>query len=224
MEEFKMSKSLDINYTAQEYLEIQDSVSGAVLTLEQAVDNYIDDFGEYLAGENVGETQLEHSIDRTVDALERVYDSMDSFDELLEDENLVARVQRNDKARVCDLEENLERLSGGLYDEVNQFDDLLILFEYVDRDSFEADEQHLQAASDQVEAPTRILYDKGRIRGLRDNLEQQYERLVNAEVIARRSTEDDLTFEPEPPIFRMLGDPEYKDRVNKLNKEVKKLE
>ena len=219
-----MSKSLDINYTAQEYLEIQDSVSGAVFTLEQAVDNYVGTLGEYLAGEEVRETKLEHSVDRAVDALERVYDSMDSFDELLEDENLVARVQRNDKTRVCDLEENLERLSGGLYDEVNEFDDLLVLFEYVDRDSFEADEHHLQATSEQVEAPTRIVHDKERIRGLRDNLEQQYERLVHAEVMARRDTEDDLTFDPEPPIFRMLGDPEYKDRVNRLNNEVRKLD
>jgi len=218
-----MSKSLETNYTAEEYLEIQDSVSGAVITLQQAVDNYVETLGEYVAGEDINDTQLSHSVDRTVDALERVYDSLNSFDDMLDEENLVARIQRDDKKGFCDLEDNLERLSGGLYDEVNEFDDLLVLFEYVDRDSFEADEKHLQASSEQVEAPTKIVHNKDSIEEIRDNLEQQYERIIHTEVIARRSTEDDITFDPEPPIFRMLGDPEYKERLNKLNNGVKKL-
>jgi len=218
-----MSESPNTNYTGQEYLEKHDSVSGAVLTLEQAVDNYVDTLGNYLAGEEVGDAQLEHSVDMAVDALERVYDAMDSFDEMLQDENMVARIQRDDKKGLCRLEENLERLSGGIYDEVCGFDDLLVLFEYVEMDSFEVDETHLQAASEHVEAPTKIVHDKDRIEELRDNLGQQYERLVHSEVIARQNTDDDINFDPEPPIFSMLGDAEYKDRVNRLNNEVKKL-
>lgn len=217
-----MSQSIEPNYTGQDYLELHDSVSGAVLTLEQAVDQYIDTLGEYIAGDGMSRTQLNRSMERTVDSLERVYDSLDSLDNLLEDEHMVARIQRDGKKGFCDLEENLGRISGGLYNEVNEFEDLLILFDYVEQDSFEADQQHLASIDENIEAPTKIVGDKERIRELRDDLTEQYERLVYSEILARRHTEDELTFDPEPPIFRMLGDVDHEERVNKLNNAVKK--
>lgn len=217
-----MSQSIEPNYTGQDYLELHDSVSGAVLTLEQAVDEYIGTLGEYIAGEGITDTQLDHSIDRTVDSLERVYSSLDSLDEMLEDENMVARIQRDGDRGICYLEEDLERLSGGLYDEVSSFEDLLVLFDYTEQDSFEADEQHLKSLDEDIEAPTKIVSDKERIMELKQNLNKQYERLLYSEILARRHTENELTFDPEPPIFRMLGDQDHKERVNKINNKLKK--
>lgn len=217
-----MSQTVETNYTGEEYLEVHDSLSGAVMTLEQSVDRYIDTLGEYIAGESVSETELEHSIDRAVDSLERVYSSLDSLDDMLEDENMVARIQRDGKKGYCDLEQNLERLSDGIYSEIEDLDDLLILFDYVDRDSFQADEDHLKSMDSEVDAPTRMVHDREMIDQLKQELNTQYNRLIYSEILARRHTEAEMTFDPEPPIFRMLGHPDHQDRVNKLNNQMEK--
>jgi hypothetical protein len=217
-----MSQTVETNYTGEDYLELHDSLSGAVMTLKQSLDRYIDTLGEYIAGESVSEIELEHTIELAVDSLERVYSSLDSLDEMLEDENMVARIQRDGKKGHCDLEQNLERLSDGIYSEIKNLNDLLILFDYVDRDSFKADEDHLASADSEIDAPTKMIHNRERIDELKQELNTQYNRLIYSEILARRHTESELTFDPEPPISRLLGHPEHQDRINKLNNQMEK--
>lgn len=217
-----MSQKIDTEYSGEEYLEVQDSLSGAVLTLEQTLDEYIDTLGEYIIEESEKESELEQSIERTVNSLERVYESLESLDEMIEDERMIARIEHDGKKGFCSLEKNLERLSNGIYSEVNGLGDLLTLFEYIDEEILEADQEHLQASGENVEAPTEMINNKKRMKEIKNNLNRQYDRLAYSEVLARRHTEKELVFDPEPPIFRMLGHRSHNERINKLNKKVKK--
>lgn len=217
-----MSKSIETNYTSQDYLDRHDSISGAIKTLELAVDDYINTLGEYIAGEGVNERQLENSIEITVDSLQRVYESLDEMDELLENEKMVARIEREEKRGFCDLEENLHKFSEGLYSDIDSFDDLITLLHYVEKDSFKADQNHLQSTETNIEAPTRIISNTEEIEELKNDLNTQYNRLIYSEILARRHTEAEPTFKPEPPIFKMLGDQEHRERINKLNTEFRK--
>lgn len=220
-----MSKSAKANYNSEEYLDIYDSLSGAVHTLEIAVDDYVSTLGEYIANDSITNDRLEQSIEFAVDSLERVYDSLESMDDLLEDENMVARIEREGNKGFCDLEKNLERVSSGIYSDIDSLNDLMTLFHYIEKDDFEADQEHVNSLNTQVEAPTRIVYDKQRLEEVVDDLNTQYNRLIFSEALARRHTESEQTleaFNPQPPIFRILGHPDYRERINKLDKKFKK--
>lgn len=218
-----MPEPIETKYTGQEYLELFDSLSGAVLTLEQSVDDYIHVLGEYVSDGEVDDSDLDYVIENTVDSLEMVYDSLEKLDEMLEDENLVARVQKENEKGFTDLEDDLKQESGGLYDKISCLDDLLTFFGYVEYDDFEAEEGHLRYPDNEVEAPTKIIENREKLLQLNEDLEQQYNRIVHSEVFARENTGNALTFDPEPPIFRILGHKEYLDRINNLNNKFTKL-
>lgn len=211
---------LEINYTAQEYLETHDSLSGAKMTLEQAVDRYINTLGEFLAGGSVSQAQLDNSIRRTVDSLERVYDSLDSMDKLLENENLVARIQTDNSRRVFDLEESLETMSGGIYNEIGSFEDLTTFFGYTKYKDLEADQKHLKSGEEEVEAPTKIISDEENLLQLDEELDTQYRRIIYSEILARRHIDDETNF--MPPISRMLNNQEHSERAQKLDNQIEK--
>lgn len=211
---------LETNYTSQEYLEIHDSLSGAKRTLEQALDRYINTLGEFLAGESVTEAQLDNSISQAVDSLERVYDSMDAMDDLIENENLVARIQTDKSRRVFDLEESLELMSDGIYEKIDSFDDLTTFFGYTKYEDFEADEKHLKSGDKEVEAPTRIIHDEEELLQLDEEIDTQYRRIIYSEILARRHIDDETNF--TPLISRMLNNKEHSERSQKLDNEIEK--
>jgi len=220
-----MSKSLENNYTGEEFLEKEDLLAGALRTLEENTDNYIDTLGDYIVGE-ADERELDDSIYGVTNSMERLYDSISSIDNLIADENMVARVTDGDRKGFCDFEENLSEISGGMYDELESFEDLITLVHYLDEDQkIEPDVEYMRNDSTETGAPTKIFYEKDRLLGIEEDINQQYNRIAFAEILARRHTESEdplETFEPEPPVMRMLGHLKYGDRARKLNREVRK--
>lgn len=218
-----MSKSLETKYSQQEFLDIVDEIDGMTVTLQDAVDSYIDGLGDYITG-NRSEYRLEGDIDNVVYTLEMVYDSLDSFDEMIEEENLVARIEIDNERGVCDLEESMSYISDGIYHEVESFRDVLTLLHYIEEGEVEADQTYIGSTID-VGAPTQLVADQERLKQISRKLDQEDNRIIFGEILARRhtSSEDSLQpFEPEPPIFHMLGHEDHANRVNRLNKEFKK--
>lgn len=76
-----------------------------------------------------------------------------------------------------------------------------------------------------VDAPTQLVADRDRLKDVSQRLDREYNRIVFGEILARKHTESEEslgTYDPEPPIFRMLGHEDHEDRVNRLNKEFRK--
>jgi hypothetical protein len=217
-----VSKSFETNYTGNEFLDAVDEVEGATVTLEERVDRYVDGLGDYIA-EDAGIYQLENDIDALVYTLELVYDSLDSLDDLIEDENMVARIELDGERGVCDLEDNLDHISNGAYSQIDSFRDALTLIHYVEEGDIQADIGSFSGHD--VGAPTQLIADRERLKDIRERLNQEYNRVVFSEILARRHTESEDSlkpFDPEPPIFRMLGHEEHSKRINRLNKQFKK--
>lgn len=217
-----MSKSLETNYSGEEFLDKIDEVDGMALTLEGRVDSYLDSLGSYIT-EDLNVSALENEIDSLVYTLEMVYDSLDSLDIMIEDENMIARIERDGKKGICDLEDNLARISNGAYKQIESFRDALTLIHYVDEGDIQADIGSFR--EEDVSAPTQLVADRDRLKDISRRLDREYNRIIFAEVQGRRhlETQDGLdSYSPEPPIFRMLGHEEHAERVNFLNKQYQK--
>lgn len=217
-----MSKTLETNYTGEEFLDKVDEVYGMALTLEQKVDSYIDGLRKYIMDEQSA-YPLENDIYDLVYQLEKTYDSLDSIDRMIENENMVARIEQEGKRGVCDLEENLAEISNGVYTEIESFRDALTLINYVEEGNIQAD---IESFSDRdVNAPTQLVADRDRLKEIKNRVDRDYNRIIFSEILARRHTETEDSikpYDPEPPIFRMLGHEVHSKRVNRLNKAFKK--
>lgn len=126
-----MSKSLETKYSGDEFLDAVDEVDGMAVTLREQVGSYIDSLGGYITGE-INAYSLESDINDLTYTLEMVYDSLDSLDSMIADENMVARVERNGERGVCDLADNLAHISNGVYRNIDSFRDALTLIHYVE--------------------------------------------------------------------------------------------
>jgi hypothetical protein len=217
-----VSKSVETKYSGNEFLDTVDEVDGMAVTLEDQVNSYINGLGGYITGD-IDAYSLDGDIDDLVYTLDMVYDSLDSLDSMIADENMVARVEIGGKRGVCDLADNLAHISNGAYRNIDSFRDALTLIHYVEEGGIQADVGSF--SSRDVDAPTQLVADRDRLKDISQRLDREYNRIVFGEILARRHTETDdnmSPYDPEPPIFRMLGHKDHEDRVNRLNKEFRK--
>lgn len=220
-----MRDNYDPEYSSKELLDITDEIDGSTVTVEQATGDYIDTLGKYITGEK-DEYSLDTRIEYLVGALEKTYSALDSFDEIMKNESMVAHVKKEDKKGVCDIEENISRASNGALTQVESFKDARLMIEYLNQNGIEADKDYLNRKGIQAGSPTRLLAEKDRIIDISKRLDREYQRIIAGELLAREQmeTDDPMTvYNPEPPIFRMLGEQDHAERVNHLNREFKKF-
>ena len=220
-----MRKEYDPEYSSEELLDVIDEIDGSAVTLEKATGDYIDALGKYITGEK-DEYSLDTRIEYLVGALEKTYSALDSFNEIMRNERMVACLTNGDVRRFYDIEKKMRRNSDGDFKQVQSFNDARSMIEYLDQNGVEADQDYLNRKGFQVGAPTGLVAEKDRFKNICKRLDREYQRIIAGELLARENmeTDDPMTvYSPEPPIFRMLGEQDHADRVNNLNREFKKF-
>ncbi|PSG99215.1 MAG: hypothetical protein BRC29_03760 [Nanohaloarchaea archaeon SW_7_43_1] len=214
---------LDTEYTGDEFLDEMDELVGAAMTLENRTDQYTSALNNY-DNDETSEHRLKNKIQDVEGSLEILYDALDSVDELIEEETLVAYIEKEDKKNKINLDKLFSQKSHGISHSINNFDDLVTVSHYLNDIGTEADERYLQPHLD-TGAPTRMVAEKNRILNVDGRINDLYERIASNEKLARENTESDetrKTYSPEPPIFRMLGHEEHASRINRLNEKFKR--
>ncbi|PSH01703.1 MAG: hypothetical protein BRC27_01200 [Nanohaloarchaea archaeon SW_10_44_10] len=218
-----MVYQLETKYSGDEFLEEMDGLIGAVETLENRTDQYSNTLNRYINDKTSGHI-LENSIEDVTGSLEILYDALDSMDELIEEESLVARIEDKDGRNEVELDNFFSQSTHGMSSSIDNFDDIVTVSHYLDDIGIEADKRYLQPHL-KTGAPTRMVAEKNRILDIDGRISDLYERIASNEVLARQNTESNKMgkiYFPEPPIFRMLGHEEHANRVNRLNKKFKK--
>jgi len=218
-----VAQQLETKFTENEFLESMDGLIGAADTLENRTDRYVDTLNRYMNDET-SDHMLENSIEDITGSLEILYDALDSMDDLIEEESMVAYVEDEDGKHKLDLDKLFSQMTHGISSNINNFDDIITVSNHLDEIDIEADRKYLQPQSE-TGAPTRIVAEKNQILEIDARINDLYEKIASNEVLARQNTESSKprkTYSPEPPIFRMLGHEEYADHVNRLNKKFKK--
>jgi len=218
-----MIRQLKTKYTGDEFLEEMDRLIGAVETLENRTDQYSNALNRYINDKTSGH-MLKNSIEDVKGSLEILYDALDSMDDLIEEESMVAYTEDEDGKNKLALDNFFKQESHGICSSIDSFDDIVTVSHYLDHIGIEADERYLQPDVE-TGAPTQMVAEKNRILDIDDRINDLYERIASDEVLARQNTESNKpgkTYSPEPPIFQILGHEEHANHVNRLNKEFKK--
>jgi len=221
-----MSEAFEPDNPEREFLGLFDSLNGAVLTLEQSVDMYIDTLGEHLGG-NPQEPVLEDSIDFVVDSLERMYDTEADLDEVVARADKKAYIKRDGERGVCDLEENLSRISNGIYKNIESFNDLVTLMHYIEQDGgIDPDPAYLEPQAEEPHDSTSMIGQSERLLETAGRVNKQYNRIAYAEIIMRQNVESEDPMESyavDPPVVQLMSETDYFEKAKSLNRQIQKL-
>lgn len=219
-----MSGSTEHTYTGRQFLDSFDDFRGSLRALDDSTGVYVAELGDYIQGINEGnepdKRDLSDAIYDVKFYLEDVFTSIESLDEMVSDEHMIARVRHDGEPRYCDLERSLEGSNRSL----ESFRDLVFLSHCLESQDFKADTAPGRQVSVSPGAPTVMVDASSELLDAANELEQQYDRLISAEVLARRHLETDnimQPYAPEPPIYSMLGQVEHEEHVRELNNRLK---
>jgi hypothetical protein len=215
-----VARSQKTDYTGQEFTETVDELDGLAVTLGGTVEEYTDCLDDFIEGDKSA-YHLDSAIKQVTGSLERVYDSIDSLDQMLADKELVVKTELNGEKGDFSLEEILSEYSDGVYDSVDSFNDAVLFLHYTDC----KDENRRPRIASEQNIGSQLMAERERVTDIHSRLENHTEKLIVSEDRARKHTKEEgslKTYDPEPPILRMAGHKDHLERVNRLEERSRK--
>jgi hypothetical protein len=210
--------TLEHRHSGAELLDSVDDLTGYAELLEGRLDSYEDTLEEF-PGEGVGQVQLEAEISDVTASLRGVFDTVMELDALVAEENMVTFVQRNGAKGIFNFSSAYSQLgfNGGL----EKFRDLVTVCYFIQDDDSNLKVPREPLDGDEYCAPTAAVKNAEYIVESFEQLDEQYDRVIELEQVSRnRFVSDGLEpYDPDPPVVRLLGG-EYGGKASNLDREI----
>lgn len=187
------------------------------MTLEQHAGNYVDALGQHLSGSHNENPGLEMAVENVAWSLERVWDEMERIGRNISEREMTATVRYNGDLAAIDLDEPVEA-NGENYCPLDEFRDIVFISHHMNREGLEIAGEDGNGTIQAMITASEDLVNSYQM------LEKQYDRLLSAELLARKYFDTGEVLEPyevEPPLYSMLNNTEHQEKLNRLNSRIK---